>query len=62
MGLFNRRPYRETTLASLIAWRDGLIEDIHWNMQHGDVPLSDPRRRELARIVYELNQRSEASQ
>jgi hypothetical protein len=54
------RPYREVMLSSLIEWRDSLITDIHWNMQNGDVPLSDPRRRELARIVYELKCRSEA--
>lgn len=63
MRLFKKpRPYREVTLPSLIAWRDSLITDVHWNMQEGGVPLSDPRRRELARIVHELNCRSEEGQ
>jgi hypothetical protein len=60
--LRRRRPYREVMLSSLIEWRDSLIADIHWNMQQGGVPISDPRRRELARIVYELKCRSEAGQ
>ena len=60
MRLFKKqRPYREVSLPSLIAWRDSLIADIHWNMEEGGVPLSDVRRRELDRIVHELNCRSE---
>ena len=63
MTLFTRRrPYREVTLPSLIAWRDSLIADTHWNMEAGGVPLSDVRRRELDRIVHELNCRSEEGQ